>query len=119
MSLTDVISSLLGRKSAPPKRVVGARTHYWITNPYHAVAIMPCPGACSAAKALSKQRFFSREAPQLPVKGCNQANCTCRYKHYDDRRSSLRRQSDGIGLPRVWNGAERRGTAGRRRTDMR
>jgi hypothetical protein len=117
MSLTDVISTLLGRKPSASKRVVGASTHHWITNPYHAVAIMPGAGACSAAKRLAKQRFFSREAPPLPIAGCDASHCTCHYKHYDDRRAEPRRQSDTIGLPRVWNGAERRGTPGRRRND--
>jgi hypothetical protein len=48
------------------------------------------PG-CEAAQALLGQQFTFDEAPQLPLEGCNSANCTCQFKGLKDRRSMVRR----------------------------
>jgi hypothetical protein len=121
MSLADVISSLLGRRRPVPQPVVEtrARSHHWITNPYHAVGVVPCLCACEAVRELTKRRYLAREAPPLPAKGCTERECTCRYKHFDDRRGAPRRASDKIAPPGVWTGAERRHSPGRRVSDGR
>lgn len=71
---------------------------------YHAVTISPCRGACSRARALWNIRYLSKEAPRLPLSGCDARPCHCRYLHYDDRRTEERRSPFGIarnapGLP--------------------
>jgi len=51
------------------------------------------PG-CEAAHALLGQQFPFDEAPQLPLKNCNSANCTCQFKGLTDRRRMVRRQQE-------------------------
>jgi hypothetical protein len=119
MSLADVISSLLGRSRPVREPVKVTRAHYWLTNPYHAVGIEPGLNACDAVSRFVKQRYLAREAPSLPVQGCTERECTCHYKHFDDRRGAPRRASDRIAPPRVWTGTERRRSPGRRINDGR
>ncbi len=64
---------------------------------YHAVAIDPGHHCCSVARALTSRRFLSHSAPPLPLKGCTQDDCTCRYVHFDDRRVGPRRARD-VGI---------------------
>jgi len=103
---------------APPGAGPGS-ARYWITNPYHAVSIVPTPaGACEAVKALAGRRFLSKEAPTMPLPGCAATACRCAYKHHDDRRSMRRRAVDRAGPPtRGPRGDERRRAPGRRSTD--
>lgn len=51
------------------------------------------PG-CEAAQALLGQQFPFDEVPELPLEGCNSANCTCQFKGLRDRRSWVRRQQE-------------------------
>jgi len=51
------------------------------------------PG-CEAAQALLGQQFPFDEAPQLPLEGCNSANCTCQFKGLKERRTHARRQNE-------------------------
>src|SRR4029450_7571793 len=50
-------------------------------NPYPAVTIQAGAKSCAAAKEIENRRFLSSGAPMLPLKGCTQANCQCRYLH--------------------------------------
>ena len=61
------------------------------TSAHHAVSIATGPRCCAPARELRGQRFLSREAPQLPLKACDRADCTCRYEHHQDRRKGFRR----------------------------
>ena len=74
---------------------------------------------CKDAKALSGKRFLMRNAPVLPLKGCNLPVCNCRYVKYEDRRQEPRRDSEyGIRSSFVRD-VERRGSGrGRRKTDV-
>jgi hypothetical protein len=121
MSLTDVISSLFGRRRPVPPAIQEPRagSRQWISNPYHAVGIAPGLCACEAVRPFVKKRYLAREAPDLPVVGCTERKCVCHYKHFDDRRSGPRRASDKAGPPRGWNGSERRNSPGRRASDGR
>ena len=85
--------ALFGR-SEPEAKPVPAKKP---VNPWHAVAIAPGPRACDAARELRDHRFLSREAPPLPLKKCDSAECTCRYEHFDDRRKGPRRAHE-IGV---------------------
>ncbi len=92
-----------------------------IVNPFHAVSIAVGAHACDAAKAFAGQRYFSREAPRLPLADCSNPDCRCRYEHHDDRRAQARRISDhGHTLPAPpYMGPERRtrSSTGRRIRD--
>lgn len=55
---------------------------------WHAVSIKPCTKACAAALKAEGVRFLAQDAPRLPLAGCDSSACTCRYRHYDDRRDA-------------------------------
>lgn len=60
---------------------------------FHAVSIKPGPYACSAANEITGQRFLAAEAPNLPLPGCNAAECDCHFTHHDDRRTGKDRRT--------------------------
>jgi hypothetical protein len=68
---------------------------------YHAVSIKPGAYACSAANDIAGQRFLATEAPNLPLPGCDAAECECHFAHHDDRRTGKDRRSPFTpgGLP--------------------
>ncbi len=61
---------------------------------YHAVSIVLPSNVCEAAKALIDKRFLAAEAPIFPVDGCDEASCSCGYRHFGDRRDGPRRALD-------------------------
>ena len=85
---------------------------------FHGVCIVPDPDcACDAAREFDGVRFLAEDAPQLPLNGCtNIVTCQCKYRHFDDRRTDLRRESD-IGLPMKDHPEDARSGFGRRVTD--
>jgi hypothetical protein len=101
------------KKPAPPQ------------NRYRATSIVTGPNACEAVKRLGDKRFLvaANEVPQLPLPGCNQPRCTCKYAHHADRREELnddRRGPPGLRseLHRHLDNEERRSKKrGRRRSD--
>jgi hypothetical protein len=60
---------------------------------YHAVSIKPGAYACSAANEIAGQRFLAKEAPNLPLPGCDAAECDCHFTHHNDRRTGKDRRS--------------------------
>jgi hypothetical protein len=62
-------------------------------NRYHAVSIRPSLCACPAAWKMQDQSFLSNESPSLPLAACDQETCSCRYRHYDDRRDGEDRRN--------------------------
>ena len=84
---------------------------------FHGVEIVPGPEACDAVKTLASQRLLSEDAPRLPLNTCGNArDCTCKYKHFVDRRTDARRESDE-GLPARRYPTDKRDGSGRRITD--
>jgi hypothetical protein len=70
-------------------------TNIRVTNKWHAVAVSCGPSCCRASVAARHSRYLSTEAPPLPLAGCTQPKrCTCKYKHYSDRRIGPRRRAD-------------------------
>ncbi len=63
------------------------------TGKFHAVALKYSENACDAAKALTGRRFLSNAAPRLPLPNCDYPNCSCRFAHFDDRRTGRDRRS--------------------------
>lgn len=90
---------------------------------FHAVSIRAGSGACTAAKALSGERFLSAEAPPLPLPNCDAPRCDCRFQHHEDRRSGKDRRSPftagGVSAETGNYGIERRDGRERRRSDDR
>jgi len=100
-----------------PARTTAAPERKQATNPYHAVAVLPGPGACSSAHRFAGARYLSTRAPRLPLPTCDAVECKCRFKHFNDRRSGPRRRADIGFMPGTFNGSERRQTRGRRAED--
>ena len=76
------------------------RENIRLSNPWHAVAIQPGPKRCAAVEGLLGQRFLSRDAPRLPLKDCTESGCTCKYRHYEDRRhEGVALDNSGMPLP--------------------
>jgi hypothetical protein len=96
MGAQSLIERVRARLSPQPRNRMpdGPHEHVRLTNPWHAVSIVPGPRCCQAAAALAGTRFLSHgvpahEAPpRLPIAGCEAQNCTCRYQHHVDRRHS-------------------------------
>ena len=79
--------------------------------------------ACEQVLKLHGKRFLSAEAPVLPLPGCDQ-NCSCKFKHYNDRRQDERRDSfspSGIHYSDYKNrriGGDRRRSSARNQTHI-
>ena len=101
----------------PVRRAVEPVTH---RGKWHAVSIVGERYSCEAARGLMATRFLAAEAPRLPLAGCAAPDsCTCKYKHYSDRRGPPRRREDISGLRRRDHlGSERRVGQCRRVTDL-
>ncbi len=111
-------AKVLFRQSEPEATAVPPRK---VTNPHHAVTVVPGQNACPEARALRGQRFLSREAPALPLTGCGTPKCTCRYEHHADRRKGGRRAHDLAVSIDGYDGEENRDATkrGRRKSDLR
>jgi hypothetical protein len=89
---------------------------------FHAVSICMDPSPCHAVRELAGQRILSGEAPVLPLSDCDQADCSCRFEHYTDRRAEQNRRDALVALGRLSavpadeSGAERRSWRDRRAT---
>jgi hypothetical protein len=71
---------------------------------FHAVSIRVASGACAAALGTLGERFLASEAPQLPLPGCDAADCRCRFIHFEDRRASDERRNPYRGTMGVTTG---------------
>ncbi len=101
------------KAAAPPPQRPAHRV-----NAYQAVAIIPCPKPCAAARESVGQRFLARRAPALPLAICDHpAQCTCRFRKYDDRRVGPQRTPYASQLVRAYPGMEKRKSPGRRSGD--
>ena len=85
---------------------------------YHAVSIKPGAYACSAANEIAGQRFLAADAPNLPLPGCDAAECECHFTHHNDRRTGKDRRSPftsgGVAAATGTYAGERRGGEDRR-----
>ncbi len=63
------------------------------TTEYHSVSISLSKNACAAAEDLSGRRFLATTAPNLPLPECDADECTCRFKHHEDRRTGKDRRN--------------------------
>jgi hypothetical protein len=87
---------------------------------YRGAEIIAAPNACDAARSLTGVRLRSADVPLLPLNICDRpATYNCKYRHFDDRRRGLRRESDEAStlIPGAYEGADRRKRPGRRESD--
>lgn len=87
-------------------------------NPFRAISIVCGEAACATASMNAEKRYLLAEAPQLPLAGCAEGRCGCRYQHHADRRSSDNDRRLNFGLSQELHGstsAERRKSADRRK----
>jgi hypothetical protein len=123
--LGKILASLQTRFGRSNRGHLKRSQHIHLTNPWHAVAIVPAKPACQACISLKNVRFLAREAPRLPLKGCqNPGGCKCVFRHYADRRAGPRRTNErmsnrsAISAPSVRNVSDnRRSRVGRRASD--
>ena len=81
---------------------------------FAAVEIRRRGGACEVARALAGRRFLANQVPALPLAGCKNKRCDCRFAKLSDRRTDDRRWGhDGLSAA-MFNTAQRRKIADRR-----
>jgi len=99
--LLDAARRRLGMSDeTPPELQQTPREHIRLSNPWHSVSITPGPRRCEAVDKLLGERFLSTKAPLLPLKDCTEPDCSCRYKHHDDRRlEGVALDRNGMPLP--------------------
>jgi hypothetical protein len=92
-----------------------------MSSKWHAITIVLHETSCAAAAQCRSKRFLSTQIPALPLRDCDRAAaCHCKYKHYDDRRTALRRGDDvHRGLGSEFLDSNRRARRGRRAADNR
>lgn len=88
----SIWSSRLSKKRSGKSTAQSSFVAKSIISPYHCVEVNMSYDACEEVLKLHGKRFLSAEAPMLPVPGCDQ-NCSCKFKHHNDRRIDDRRDS--------------------------
>jgi hypothetical protein len=73
-------------------------------------------GACRAAQLLQGHRFLAKDAPNLPLRECSAARCSCTFSKLPDRRSDGRRVETGGLHTTLFIAANRRMKRDRRRS---
>jgi hypothetical protein len=107
--LSNLMARLRGAPKPPPRMSQPPR-------PFQAISIFRGVVCCPMAKQFSEHRFLARDAPPLPLAGCNMPErCECRYLKHKDRRTGERRLVDFSLANAMYSGAERRLFAGRRK----
>lgn len=91
-------------------------------HPFHCVSIENEGNCCKQVEGVKGKRFLSKEAPDIPMKDCTQAQCQCHYQHYDDRRQVGNDRRVDYGITKDLYGAfgehnRREQPKGRRLTD--
>ena len=79
---------------------------------FSAVAIRPDIIACDNVRIYAGKRMLEKNAPVLPVPGCDIDKCGCRYQKFADRRSGAERRLPlgGTQAPVLVRRAERAAT---------
>ena len=124
-----VVVIVLRVATRPGKRVRPKRSQSTISSAcqrdrlstqWRAVKIAPGLICCGAAEKLAGKVYLSRESPQLPMDGCIEKNCRCKYVHLDDRRdgSDRRIKLGELGAFVPVSQVERRKISGRRSADL-
>jgi hypothetical protein len=111
-------------KRARPKRsqstISSASQRDRSSTQWSAVKIAPGLKSGGAAEKLADKVFLSRESPKLPLDGCTEKDCRCKYVHLDDRRDGSARRIELGELAAFFpvSQIERRQISGRRSADL-
>ncbi len=102
-------------KGAPPLPEPGPAGSY--------TAVSITGGSCKTAWDVEGRRFLTKDAPKLPLQGCDADQCTCKYEHHKDRRENHGDRRSPSGLQSQLYGStgdneERRTRRGRRKEDF-
>ena len=96
----------LSRKDAPkPVKTKRQNLKPNAGNPFKAISIVCGEYACAAANINSQKRFLLTEVPNLPLSGCAEGRCGCRYQHHTDRRSGDGDRRLNFGLSQELHGS--------------
>jgi hypothetical protein len=110
-SLLQGLLARFGTRKEPPAVTAPLR-------PFQAISIYRGLMSCEMARKFSEHRFLVRDAPPLPLAGCNmRKSCQCKYIKHRDRRAEPRRLIDFGMAARLFDGRERRKVGGRRSND--
>jgi hypothetical protein len=110
-SLLQGLLARFGTRKEPPAVTAPLR-------PFQAISIYRGVMSCEMARKFSEHRFLVRDAPPLPLAGCNmRKSCQCKYIKHRDRRAEPRRLIDFGVAARLFDGRERRKVGGRRSND--
>jgi hypothetical protein len=110
-SLLQGLLARFGTRKEPPAVTAPLR-------PFQAISIYRGLMSCEMARKFSEHRFLVRDAPPLPLAGCNmRKSCQCKYIKHRDRRAEPRRLIDFGVAARLFDGRERRKVGGRRSND--
>jgi hypothetical protein len=113
-----IILVLLWRRRTPGGAVsADSATAPPATTAHHAVYVKyDTRYCCWAVRALGTKKFLSAEAPPLPLAECDRKRqCSCVYRHLQDRRASPGRRATDHGFgERPYLGPERRSGRDRR-----
>lgn len=111
----NLFARLFGSRSRPAVRDTADRSSG--SQRFRCVEILPAADSCEAVRALEGQRILNAEAPLLPLPECDRIDdCSCRYRHFRDRRATVRRDADlGIGHSIQRRVPDRRSSSGGRR----
>jgi hypothetical protein len=87
---------------------------------WRAVKIAPGLICCDFSGKLAGKIYLSMESPQLPLDGCTENDCRCKYVHLDDRRDGGARRIElgELGAFFPVSQVERRQIRGRRSADL-
>lgn len=98
--LFDFMKSRLGGADPVPEARGLPGESVRLSNPWHAVTVQYGSKHCKAVEELAGQRFLSKDAPKLPLRGCTEPQCSCRYRKHEDRRhEGVPLDRNGMPLP--------------------
>jgi hypothetical protein len=103
----------IARRPPPPKTNSALRAKEG--GRFGGVQIRARLGACRAAQLLQGHRFLAKDAPNLPLRECSAARCSCTFSKLPDRRSDGRRVETGGLHTTLFIAANRRTKRDRRR----
>jgi len=61
-------------------------------SPFKCVMIKLCTHPCKNAKELQTKSLLAKDAPTLPLLGCNAITCKCSFERHEDRRMGTDRR---------------------------
>ena len=108
-----LIAGLLGIRYNPQ----AVKTRESEVTRWRSVKIKSGQICCKSADRLSETIFFVTDAPTLPLAGCTEKKCKCKYTHLEDRRDGNdRREATEYTTGLFSLDGERRGGDDRRAT---